>query len=75
MLVTHYHIKMEKEQQHNNNSTEKKMVVNITKTEDFTYWCDMLECKKEDLIAAITSVGNSYNCINYFLEMNKKKIT
>ena len=38
--------------------------------EGLMYWFNKLECSKEDLSNAICKIGNGYNVLTMYLEMN-----
>lgn len=40
--------------------------------EGITYWADKINCEKKDLRNAICCVGNCYNILVLFLELNRQ---
>lgn len=38
-----------------------------------SYWCELLNCEKADLLHAIYTIGFSYSQVDSFLILNRKK--
>jgi|GEM_PF-2290576 len=37
------------------------------------YWCSILNCEEQDLLFALSSIGYSYEAVNIFLFLNRRK--
>lgn len=45
----------------------------ISSEKPVDYWCRKLDCGKNDLMHALSTVGSSYTIVDYFLVLNRKK--
>lgn len=53
-------------------STQQK--IDLHNTEDVAYWCQHLDCNKEQLIYCVMKVGNSSHAVRDFWQMNKDRL-
>lgn len=51
----------------------KPVTIQITLETPMEYWCQQLHCEKWQLVYALSQIGNSYQAVNYFLELNRFK--
>lgn len=51
---------------------KKARRISVNNLSDLDYWCEELRCRKEDLVEAVSRVGNSYQTVRDYLEMNHK---
>jgi hypothetical protein len=55
------------------NKINKPDKIVFTVETSIKYWCKMLNCEREDLLYAIRAIGNSYEAVDSFLILNRKK--
>lgn len=56
--------------------TEKKNEqtrIIISNETPIEYWCKLLNCEKQDLLQAISVIGNSLTVVDSYLFLNRKK--
>lgn len=58
-----------------NNDHLHGKVINFGDPSEINYWCEMLECEKEDLVGAMQRIGNSAKMVDDFLVLNRRKKT
>jgi hypothetical protein len=58
-----------------NNDYLNGKVINIADPREINYWCELLECDKEDLVGAMQRIGNSAKMVDDFLVLNRRKKT
>jgi len=56
---------------HKDKNSPDKIVFSAEKS--FKYWCELLNCEKDDLLHAMRTIGNSYDAVDSFLILNRKK--
>ncbi len=52
---------------------DKPDKIEFTPETPFNYWCELLNCDLQDLMYALRSIGNSYDAVDSFLILNRKK--
>lgn len=45
----------------------------VTQETPLQYWCSILNCEERDLLFALSSIGYSYEAVNIFLILNRRK--
>lgn len=55
------------------NKSNKPNEIIFTAETSIKYWADMLNCDKQDLLYALRIIGNSYEAVDSFLTLNRKK--
>ncbi len=60
---------------HDSNDHLHGKVINISTSSEINYWCEVLECEKDDLVGAIQRIGNSAKRVDDFLVLNRRKKT
>jgi hypothetical protein len=58
-----------------NNDHLSGKVINIGDASELNYWCQALQCEKEDLIVATQRIGTSAKMVDDFLVLNRRKKT
>jgi Protein of unknown function (DUF3606) len=53
----------------------KNKTINIENELEFNTWQHILDCRREDLLQAISIVGDNALDINEYLKFNHKKLT
>ena len=56
-----------------NNDKNKPDKIVFTAETSLKYWCELLNCEKEDLLYSISVIGNSFKAVDSFLTLNRKK--
>ncbi|MEO5641908.1 MAG: DUF3606 domain-containing protein [Bacteroidia bacterium] len=59
----------------NNNDHLHGKVIHIGDQGEINYWCEVLECEREDLVGAMQRIGNSAKMVDDFLVLNRRKKT
>ncbi len=49
--------------------------ISVGDMHEVNYWCDVLQCEKEDLMSALQRIGNSAKMVDDFLVLNRRKKT
>ena len=49
-------------------------LIDIGSAAEIEKWSRILNCMKEDLIKAVMDIGPKANIVNYYLELNRKKL-
>jgi hypothetical protein len=47
--------------------------INFTDETPIAYWCQLLNCEERDLLHALRIIGHSYEHVNLFLILNRRK--
>jgi hypothetical protein len=47
--------------------------IRFTVEKPVSYWCNLFNCEKEDLLQAMYTIGNLYAQVDSFLILNRKK--
>jgi hypothetical protein len=58
-----------------NNDHLSGKVINMGDASELKYWCQVLQCEKEDLVSAMQRIGNSAKMVDDFLVLNRRKKT
>jgi hypothetical protein len=59
----------------NNNDHLHGKFIKIGDAGEINYWCNLLQCEKEDLMGAMQRIGNSAKMVDDFLVLNRRKKT
>lgn len=59
----------------NSNDHLNGKVIQLDTPDEINYWCEVLECEKEDLVGAMQRIGNSAKMVDDFLVLNRRKKT